>query len=224
MNQASIATHLSCIVVFGTIFLSKLSFAVDVHAIEFPPYTSETMKDYGVAFNALSKHLLESGIEITPKILPPARAAKELEEGNWCLSFYPPYNKQFTQQVFLNEYPVHLGLFADENYSWQELSELSNMRIAILRSYTGKSELIMLLKKAQLIIIEVETVEQGLKLLLKDRVDFVFAEDASITYLKAKLKLKEKRIYFTGRPLLTTRINIWVNLACDRAEEILAIK
>lgn len=194
---------------------------VDVIAIEYPPYTSQTEPHYGLSFYALTQHFKQQKITFTPLFLPPARAAYHLKSTKWCLSFYPPLEQNTYPEIVLNEHVVKLGLYRKAKatpFTWESLNELSGKKIAMLRSNNRLSELMNQFINANIEQIFVESVAQGLMLLDKDRVDYAFSDLAGGNYNIKQLGLNHNDFQFSSSYLLETKIKVWRNPNCNIIE------
>ncbi len=72
------------------------------------------------------------------------------------------------------------------------------------------------LKQAGAVIMPVETVEQGVNLLLKDRVDFAFTDNMSF-FEKQKSQKDYAQLAFAKTPLLEVQVGVYFNTQCKYA-------
>jgi len=73
-----------------TMLLSSFANAREVFevlAVEYPPFTSDHLSDGGIAFQRLRKAYPENRIK--PHIVPPKRAYQMIQNGQWCMRFFP---------------------------------------------------------------------------------------------------------------------------------------
>ena len=190
---------------------------VDVIAIDYPPFTSAALSNNGLAFELLTKHLSQlSLIEFRANFLPPARAQIELTKGNWCLSFYPPAPSEFIERIAISEEKVLLGFVSKQKQvNWQSFNFFKHKRLAMLRASITQG-IQGQLKQAGAIIVSVETVEQGINLLLKGRVDFAFTDNVS--FLDKQKSYKEyAQLAFAKTPLLEVQLGVYFNTRCKYA-------
>ncbi|QDF74666.1 MULTISPECIES: amino acid ABC transporter substrate-binding protein [Shewanella] len=195
---------------------------LEVVAINYPPFTQESQADgdHGTAFGMLAQALADSQVTLKPQFYSAARANKLIHSGQWCASFYPP--KQASSNyvhVPLSSQPVELGLYRKrqaEPFSWQDLSDLAGSRIAFLRGFS-RDGLGLKFNQAGITLFNVETIRQGLQLLLKQRVDYAFADNISGPMLFSELGVDAKDYQFSSTLLDSTPVGIWLNLGCDEA-------
>lgn len=192
--------------------------AVDVLAIEYPPFTGMGLPGHGLSFRLLQayaqKHMK---VDVRPKFLPPARVQVLLREGEWCLSFYPPKGNNVELSGFmpLSDQWVDLGLFRrarTDRFFWNELEDLHGGKVAIFRTATlGK--LHTRFWQAGLDLVFIDHLEQAFKLLINNRVDYVFADRfAAENVSYAQKYLTELQF---GETILTkTRVGFFYNVSC----------
>lgn len=161
------------------------------------------------------KHFI---VEIQPQIAPPARVQLLLKFKSWCLSFYPPLQLEDPGNVIqLSKNRIKIGMFRKRQNSvfrWDNLNEYSGARIALLRSKKS-SRFYQLFTKAGLLPMFVDSIEQGIKLLLRDRVDYAFADDLSIDLMDISPQEKES-LQFSETTFLETPIQVYFNPKCTK--------
>ena len=199
-----------------TIAVTSKVDVVDVISVEYPPFTSAKLPDHGFAHKKLKEYAQKNfKVELNPLVLPPARAQQFMLSGNWCLSFYPPANQDRASSfVPLDESVVMLGLYRIKQsspFNWTSLEELNGAAVAVLRSDQAYQHLLESLRNAGLRTIGVETVEQGLRLMLSERVQYAFGDNVSVEYLsfteqeKARLQFSETTLaHSSQRAFLST--------------------
>ncbi|WP_026971894.1 transporter substrate-binding domain-containing protein [Aliagarivorans marinus] len=192
----------------------------EVIVLEYPPLTTQYRDDYGHAFALLSEYA-EQHFKLTPKpeFLPPARAVHELTSGQWCLSFYPAKPLlEDARFLSLADEEVAIGLYRriDDMTpdSWQDLSELAGYRVAVMRNrQVGPFQ--QQLIDAQLRLVEVNSVAQGLRMLLRGRVDYAMGDSTSLqTYGFSDQQQREIALAQTS--LLTARVGVFYNPKCEQ--------
>ncbi len=190
---------------------------VDVLAIDYPPFTGEKLPGNGLSFRLLQayahKHMT---VAVRPKFLPPARVQVLLSEGAWCLSFYPPKsNNEFAGFLQLSDQWVDLGLFRrarEDRFVWAALQDLSGGKIATFRTPTF-GDLYSQFSQAGLELVYVDHLEQAFKLLINNRVDYVFADrfaPANVSYTQKYLT----QLQFGETILTKTQVGFFYNKSC----------
>lgn len=192
--------------------------AVDVIAIDYPPYTSPDSPGYGSSFVLLTKYAQSHlRVSLKPKFLPPARANLLIKEKSWCLSFYPPSEESTTARfVSLSANTVRLGLYRltrAEPFQWQSLNELKGKMVALLRPKSmGKLQHSLI--DAGLELVYVESVSQGLQLVLKQRVDYAFGDDLILSS-SGLSKVQKQKLQFSQSAIHEAKVGFFYNLACE---------
>jgi len=192
---------------------------IKVLAIEYPPFTSSKMIHNGIAFMLLreyaKKHLKA---DIQPQIVPPARVQVLLKLNSWCLSFYPPLQlKDSDSSIQLSKTKIKIGMYRkrqNSDFRWDNLNEFSGASIALLRS-NKSNRFYQLYSEAGLFPMFVDSTEQGIKLLLRDRVDYAFADNISIDLMDISPQQKES-LQFSDTIFLETPILVYSNPKCAK--------
>ena len=198
--------------------LSFKSFAsthkVDVIAIDYPPFITQSEQSYGITYELLERKLANLKlIKLRPRFLPPARAQTQLTKSDWCLSFYPPAPSEFIERIPLSEDKVLLGFISkQQQVAWQDFKYFNHKRLAMLRT-TITEGIQGQLKQAGGVIVPVETVEQGINLLLKGRVDFAFTDNMSFLE-KQKTNKEYAQLVFAKTALLEVQLGVYFNTQC----------
>lgn len=190
---------------------------IDVVAIEYPPFTSFSLPDKGIAFSLLQAKLADNKlVKLSEHFLPPA-SAQVFSNANsaWCLSFYPPEKQLNAEYIPLSEFDIKLGFVGKKSNSllkWQSFDELKGRRIAMLRANSAEG-IYGALKQHGVNIIDVETVQQGINLLVKGRVELAFSD--SVTFAKLqKQRGKENMLGFANKSLMALPIGVYLNRQC----------
>lgn len=191
---------------------------VRVISVEYPPYTSKHMDGYGNVTRLLSEYAADNlAVDVIPRFVPPARAHKIIQDGDWCLSTYPPKrNAKKARFVPLSNEKVILTLIRltkNEAFEWQQLSDLEGGVVAIMRTKT-QSLVQKEITNSGLKLVYVGTVEQGLSMLLKRRVDFVFGDKNVILNTKVGQENK-KKLQISNTSLYEANIGFFYNIDCE---------
>ena len=188
--------------------------SVDVIALEYPPFTTAFDSTNGTAFTLLNTYASQHfSFAVKPLILPPARAQQRILSGDWCLSFYPPANRENYPFIALSEQQVKLGLFRKKQasvFQWQSLDELSGKRLGIFRALQNQGIHSIF---EQLDLVYIETLHQGFSLLLADRVDYVFGDNAAIGSSPVYADFVEQ-LQFSDTVLMQVPVGVFVNPEC----------
>ncbi|NMP31728.1 amino acid ABC transporter substrate-binding protein [Thalassotalea sp. M1531] len=210
------------ILLFGYLSLSSYSVAyakgqhIDVIAIEYPPFVTSAQDNYGFTFQLLSdyaqKHFIQ---EVKPLFLPPARAQMVIQSGKWCLSFYPPVDIEKRFFIPLSEQKVKLSLYRlrePTEFRWNSLEELKGKKVAILRS-NQHGRVAKKYLEAGMKLVPVESISQGLNMLLYKRVDYWAAAEFVLDSLIVEETIRDK-LQFAQTAIHEFPIGIFYNPDC----------
>lgn len=191
---------------------------VDVISVEYPPYTSKDMEGFGDVTQLLSAYARENFIVgIKPRFLPTARADKVIQDGRWCLSTYPPkHQNPDARFVSLSSETVILTLIRltkNEVFKWSDLSEYEGAYVAMLRT-KKQTALQKQMIDAGLRVVYIGEPEQGLLMLLKQRVDFVLGDVKTIMETEVGQKNKAQ-LQISETPLLEAGVGFYYNIKCQ---------
>lgn len=184
----------------------------DVLAVEYPPFTTINKNNYGLSFELLAEAFPEQ--KFTPEFLPPKRALKRISNGDWCLSFYPATHISTFEIIKLSVNKVKIGLIKKRDigdFTWERLEEMSGASVALLRS-SYKSVFVKQFTNANLKVIYVESIKQGVELVKKGRVKFSMFDNYNYENLS---KSDKEQLQFSDTYLIETPILLFVNPDCD---------
>ncbi|WP_076410633.1 hypothetical protein [Shewanella sp. UCD-KL12] len=210
---------------FSTLLIYLFSLSVyatqlPVIAIDYPPFTSEKDEGNGIAFSLLTDAMDGSSLTIMPQYWSPARAHKLVKEGSWCSSFYPPRkdDEQFVIVALADE-PIELGLYRHHQvtpFRWNSLVEMEGKTVAYLRALS-RDGLGKHMTESGMVIFSVETIEQGMQLLSRGRVDYAFGDQISGEIIMRSLNMDPDEYQFSLTHFRTLPVGIWLNLSCKAA-------
>lgn len=201
-------------ILFSTSLIAKAVNKVDVLAVEYPPFTTLNQPSGGISFELLYKATKDLGIEWQPYFVPPKRAYKMVDEGNWCASFYPIHGNNAFIRYNLSDTPINIGLIRllqEKPFAWNKLNEYSGKTIAVLSSgndiYYAK-----MFEQAGLTMVQVQTVHAAVQMVILKRVDYAMVDNFSFESLESKNKNK---LQFSESLILQTQPRIFINSNCD---------
>jgi len=191
---------------------------MDVIAVEYPPFSTSQSKTFGSNFILLKQYAdthFKVGYE--PYFIPPGRAQLLIEQGEWCISFYPPRKKNKKARfVLLSPEPVKLGLYRltqNNEFNYTSLSELHGS-VAILRSNVLGS-IPKKLEDAGLELVHLNKIEQGIHMLLAGRVDYAFGDNTTIkTYTEIN---NINKLQFSEVSLHEAEVGFFYNIDCEES-------
>jgi len=191
--------------------------SIDVITIEYPPFTSNYINGYGINFELLDTYATHNfRTTFQPLFVPPARAQKLMRTNDWCISFYPPKpNDKNAKFQPLSDEVIKLGLYRLKShtpFTWQSLSELNGKSVALLRP-SKEGPIHQQLIDANMKLVFVETVEQGLSMLIHKRVDYAFGDNTAIDQTTIGKDNKNK-LQFSQSSLLEAQVGFFYNIRC----------
>ncbi|GGQ03829.1 hypothetical protein [Shewanella litoralis] len=193
---------------------------IDVIAFEYPPYLTQNAADQGEAAVLLQRAFAYSALSPTVTFVSSSAAQKQLKSNNWCLSFLPPQTPSAQHlQVILADKTIPLMLFRLAEPQVFIGNELKNKVIAHLpislddrkvRSFADAGA------KLQL----VDTIEQGLSLLLEQKVDYVYGDQQGINFAANKLNFPAMLLQDSAMVFYQFPMAVWLNTQCESATAI----
>ncbi|MCW3172082.1 type 2 periplasmic-binding domain-containing protein [Shewanella subflava] len=216
-SQAFLKIVQSIPLFLAAIFVAPHSYAqaINVIALEYPPYLTENQPEHGTAYDKLAQVFIHSPVSIHPQFLSPARAHNRVDQGQWCLSFYPPITpgKDHVLVPLLKE-KIELKLFRLAEPEVFIGNELSGKVVAQLRMQMLKGVAKEFVDAGAKLVL-VDTLEQGVNLLLKNRVDYVYGDMNAIYYATEKIGFPSALIQDSALVLRSFPIGVWVNKQCE---------
>lgn len=194
--------------------------AIDVIAVDYPPFTSPSQQDSGIAFQLL--RLQFPNAKFKPLFVPPKRAYTIVTNDPWCASFYPVRTPN-AKTVVLSKHEIEIGLIRlheETEFQWQNLNSFAGQRVALLRT-SDTSPFAHQFTNAGIQIQYVETIEQGMKLVLLRRVHFALYDNYSFAQLEDATK---HRLQFSSSSLIKTPIILYLNRDCEQAQLLIPVK
>ena len=186
---------------------------VEVVSVEFPPISSLSIKDGGLAFQLLRQRTLHSNVHWVPLFLPPGRAAYTIGNGEWCASFYPEFDESLRQVVRLSEMPLRFGLLRKRQssvFDWDSFEDFASQSIAVLRA-EDEMPLYETLVNAGAHLAYVEKFQTGAQMVLLGRTDMALVDE--FTYINMEQSSKAK-LQFSQKPLVEMHIDLYINNQC----------
>ena len=157
--------------------LTVLVLAISGHVIasdlrvlvtEFPPFTDSQAEDGGLAWSELTAFVADKGVTVTPVFRPTARILAQIQSGNWQASLISIPSSTNVAEIRYSDSAVSYGVFTDD----PTITTLSNLRVAAIRT-NARSNFQVRLKEADAVIIEVDSLAQGYRMIDAGRVDGV---------------------------------------------------
>jgi len=194
---------------------------IDVITVEYPPYTTPDRADDGLVYRELRDWIADRNLPISLRahFMPPARANHMVETTDWCLSLYPPSDAIPHEFLQINASSVKIGLVRkreETEFDWDGPDYFRDAKIAILRTKQPSPNW-QTYRSAGASFVYVDTKEQGLKMVLRDRVDYA-AVDLKGLELFRRSNPAGRTLQFSKRIVEEFPIGIFVS---DRCRSIL---
>lgn len=210
---------------FKLVFLFSIAFSTNAEplptlAIHYPPYTSADKNSPNIITNHIRSKLLEYDIELDLHILPLSRLEHTLNGLSWCASLIKP--SQLNQKIIKVKFDqVNIKhrlyrLSRNTVFAWNSMTELAGLTLAIPRSI-NKNQVSETLMASGIKMIPINSSEQGIKLLLRNRVDLFFSDNIAIAHLLRKSPREALSLQASDNILFTTPVELWLNLECPSA-------
>ncbi|MFC3093434.1 hypothetical protein DRW07_04320 [Alteromonas sediminis] len=186
-----------------------------VLAVEYPPFTTNSEINEGIAFAVLRDRTRQSSINWVAEFVPPARAHKRIQQGDWCASFYPAFGDNKYTSLALTSDPIKIGLIRKTQripFSWADLEAFSGNSIALLRSGQD-SVFVKQFEDAGMQVIFVENIDAAAKMVLLDRADFAMMDNVTYANLDKDIATQ---LQFSKNILISTPITLFVHVSCYR--------
>ena len=197
--------------------------ALQVMAMEYPPYTSAELPGNGHSFQALNKALTGSQWAIEPLFYPPARAATWLaNHDNWLLSIFPPASMDGVELIALpgERFPFSFfRLKQPGEFKWNNLSELAGRSVIMTRT-PGSAKNLDGYRNAGLELIFVNNIEQGMKMLSNKLADYLLTTLATGQYYAHQLDIPLQDIEFAETIIRWFPYTIYLNHDHPQAQAI----
>lgn len=207
---------------FLSAIVSDTAFSRDVSviAIDYPPFTTPERSDDGTVFVLLRNWFGDRNLEIkiTPEFLPPARAQNRIIQGDWCASLFPPRDDIKATFLPINDTTIKIGflrLKEPSEFQWESLDYFKDKHIAALRN-TTREGLFKPFLDAGAVLTGIETIEQGVQLLLKKRVDYAFADKTTLDTIDLT-PADRKKLEFSKTLLGSYQFGVYLSPECQDA-------
>ncbi|WP_394129405.1 hypothetical protein [Shewanella maritima] len=190
---------------------------MEVIALEYPPYISTSLPNNGEAFNTVQTELAKSGIDLQANFLPAARAFNEVSKNQWCASFHPPIpvTAQHTLVITKKEL-VQLRLHRMLEPNEFVGTEINGKVIAQLRMIEPKGVTKGFVDQGAELFL-VESLPQAVSLLLKNRVDYIYADSAALEFAAKQQNLLPTFLQASSIAFREFPVGIWFNNQCNQS-------
>ena len=153
----------------------------DVITIEYPPFISSEAPDNGTASVLLNRWIAQERLPLSPalRFLPPARAYQLVNGDDWCTSFFPPLDRDSRPFQAIADREVKIKFARRKNdapFRWSNLKSFAGKQIALLRPI-GRPGRFSDYAEAGAILVFVDSVDQGMGMLARGRVDYAMIDD-----------------------------------------------
>lgn len=126
--------------------LADTSHTVTLTTLDWPPYTGSQLPEQGLNGAVIRAAYAAMGYKVRIKVVPWQRAVAEASLNPQVAGYFPEYDSAAGRKSFFFSEPIGsspLG-FAERvgnRYRWQQLAELSRLRIGVVQGYVNTAEL-----------------------------------------------------------------------------------
>jgi len=195
--------------------------------IEYPPHVTVTRADGGTGYQALLSFLRAKNVDVTfdLQIVPVSRVVRQLYRGQWCVTTFPPKLDEtyaFPAPVYLPIEDRAVGatmirLARPGPFRWDSFAYFAGKRVGWVNSALT-NYLADQLRDAGAILVSMNDVDHGLKLLAHGRVDYV-AADAE--YLDTADLANDTPVEASETLFASYEYGIFINPLCEEAQTLL---
>lgn len=158
---------------------------------ELPPYATQERPDQGIALDIVRRAFALEGLEVEYTFKPWTRTLEESRAGLWDATAYwgrnPERDKGFliSDNVLTEQWVLvyRQAAFKDAPFDWKVLSDLKDLRMGVVQSYTYTPELWAMHKAGTLKTVVAPDDIANLRLLIGGRLDVVPMERNVACYL-----------------------------------------
>lgn len=198
---------------------------VPVLAIEYPPFTAAAMAENGLSFQLLATLLPAPRWQLQPIFLPPARAATEvMVTDGWLLSFFPPRQLPgHVRRLVLKNADIQFGLFRHRQevpFRWQSLEDLAGHSVVTTRTLEN-SPVLTPFVKAGLHPVLVNSLDQGVQMIISGRADYLLAVRETGLYYAHQLGISEQQLQFGETVIQHFPHVVYLNMEHPLAQQVL---
>lgn len=158
---------------------------------ELPPYATQERPDQGIALDIVRRAFALEGLEVEYTFKPWTRTLEESRAGLWDATAYwgrnPERDKGFliSDNVLTEQWVLvyRQAAFKDAPFDWKALSDLKDLRMGVVQSYTYTPEFWAMHKAGTLKTVVAPDDIANLRLLIGGRLDVVPMERNVACYL-----------------------------------------
>lgn len=210
----SVKTYL---IALCAVLLSNIGYAeqVKLTSLEWPPYTSESLKEQGASV-AVAKAAFEAmGHELIVEFYPWKRAVHLAKEDSAYDGYFPEYFSEELKKDFILSEPMGSGPlgFAElksNPVTWNSLEDLKRFRVGVVGGYVNTAEFDEMVAKGQLKasvasddvknILKLASGRSDLAVVDQNVLSFLLSSDASLKSAAADIQfnsrlLEDKQLY-----------------------------
>lgn len=194
--------------------------------VNYPPFTSPDIPGGGIFYEALEQALAEQCCwQIIPEFLPAMRAKEHINdtESDWLISFMPDRDGlKHVELYVLLEDGVNVTLFRRAEagaFTWKNLSFLHGKSVAISRGLPADDVHKMVVNAGGHVVL-VNNLEQGIRMLLSGRVDYVEGLYEAGFYQAVKAGFDPGVLQASEPPLFTLPARIYLNTLHPAADKL----
>jgi polar amino acid transport system substrate-binding protein len=185
--------------------------------LDWPPYTDESLPEYGAACQAFRETMASVGIQIEYTFMPWNRGIYEVNKKDFVGLFPVWKNNNYRggkNSPALFSSPIAFVYNKDKILKWKKLDDLKGHPIGIVENYGYPPEILELGKKGVLTLKPVPTDEQNLRMLGVKRIDLTIVDLVNGRYL-AEVRYPELRDKLYFDPTVYQKADLYLSLKDD---------
>ena len=210
--------------------LSAQQKSLAIATVEYPPYSSKSLPEYGYVNHIVSTAFENAGYDVNFVFLPWSRALHGAKAGDFDLVSYANYNESRTEDFihstsFGEETIVFLANKNVEPKNWKNLNELAGYRFGATRNYTYSKEYWDFVETLETPPSIVNTDMQNMLMLVMKRIDLFPVDQVVADHLVRDVlrEIPTADIEILTTPLAKAKFHILVPKINKDAEIILKI-
>lgn len=147
---------------------------------EWPPYTSASLKHYGIISQIVSEAYAKEGYLVDFDFYPGIRSLKQAKLKSWDGSLpWQPTKEREAEFLFSNPVLTSRNVFfhrKDRDFQWKKLADLKGLKIGTAKGYAYSSGFRKSVNKIGINLIDSDSDLVNMKLLLDGRIDLLLCD------------------------------------------------
>ena len=193
---------------------------------EWKPFLSETAPHNGFTSHIITEAFAAKGYRVEYSFFPWSLAYDQAKKGNFDGSAAWMDGKDRRDNFYLtnpvSEAAYHFFYLKDDEFDWQTLEDLRDIKIGATLEYTYTDEFVAAAESKELDVDFVASDEINLKKLLKGRIK-IFPGEVVVTYGQLRSLFRQsivEKITHHPKPLTSSSLHLLLSMKAERAKEL----